>query len=84
MPISLHKKEECVACTPLRDAKENSTVSVQDRQLAVLYWKLQRQVHTNPGIRTYLHQLTDILKRRHIRPTALNQIGLELVMEEQI
>jgi len=59
-------------------------VSVQDRQLAVLYWKLQRQVHTNPRIRTYLYQLTDILKRRRIRPTALNQVGLELVMEEKI
>ena len=84
MSISFNKKEENAAYPLLRDVKENTTVSVQDRQLAVLYWKLQRQVHTNPGIRTYLHQLTDILKRRHIRPTALNQIGLELVMEEQI
>ena len=59
-------------------------MSVQDKQLAVLYWKLQRQVHTNPGIRSYLYELTRVLKRRHIRPNTLNQIGLELAMEDQI
>jgi len=59
-------------------------VSVRDRQLAVLYWKLQRQVHTNPSIRTYLQQLTNTLRQRRIRPTALNQVGLELAVEERI
>ena len=59
-------------------------MSVQDRQLAALYWRLQRQVHTNPKIRSYLYELTRVLKRRHIRPTALNQVGLELASEDRI
>ena len=59
-------------------------MSVQDRELAVLYWQLQRRVHTDPKIRSYLYALTRILKQRHIRPTALNQVGLEMAMQEQI
>jgi hypothetical protein len=59
-------------------------MSVRDRQLAVLYWQLQRRVHTDPAMRIYLSELTQILKRRRIRPTALNQVGLELAVQEQI
>ena len=55
-----------------------------DRDLAVLYWKLQRSVHTNPGIRGYLHSLTEILRQRRITASALNAIGLELVVNNQL
>ncbi len=59
-------------------------MSVRDRQLAVLYWQLQKRVHTDPGMRRYLSELTRILKQRRIRPTALNQVGLELVGQDQL
>ena len=59
-------------------------MGVRDRQLAVLYWQLQKRVHTDPAMRCYLSALTQILKKRRIRPTALNQVGLELVGQEQI
>ena len=59
-------------------------MSVQDRELAVLYWKLQKKVHTDPKIRTYLYELTRLLKQREIRPTALNSVGLEMAMQDQI
>ncbi len=59
-------------------------MSTQDRELAVLYWKLQKKVHTDPKIRTYLRELTRQLKQRRIRPTALNEVGLELATEERI
>ena len=59
-------------------------MSVQDRELAILYWKLQKKVHTDPKIRTYLYELTRLLKQREIRPTALNSVGLELAMQDQI
>ena len=59
-------------------------MSAQDRELAVLYWQLQKKVHTDPKIRTYLHALTRILKQRQIRPTALNDVGLEMAMENLI
>ena len=63
---------------------ENHPMSVKDRNLAVLYWRLQKKVHTDPGIRSYLYELTRILKKRRIRPTALNDVGLELAMQDQI
>jgi hypothetical protein len=65
-------------------SKRQDTMSVQDRELAVLYWKLQKRVHTDPKIRSYLHEVTRILQKRHIRPTALNRVGLELAHEGQI
>lgn len=55
-----------------------------DRDLAILYWKLQRSVHTNPGIRGYLYALTEILRQRRIKATTLNAIGLELAVNNQI
>ena len=55
-----------------------------DHDLAVLYWKLQRSVHTNPGIRGYLHALTEILRQRRITASTLNAIGLELVVNNQL
>ena len=64
--------------------QENGSVSAQDRELAVLYWKLQKKVHTDPKIRGYLYELTRQLKERRIRPTALNEIGLEMAMDNQI
>ena len=59
-------------------------MGVRDRQLAVLYWQLQKRVHTEPAMRSYLSALTQILKKRRIRPTALNDVGLELAGQEQI
>jgi hypothetical protein len=64
--------------------QENDPVSAQDRELAVLYWKLQKKVHTDPQVRGYLHELTRQLRQRHIRPTALNEVGLQLAMENKI
>lgn len=63
---------------------ENAAMSAKDRELAELYWHLQKQVHTEPKIRTYLHQLTRILKERRIRPNTLNQIGLDLAAQNRI
>ncbi len=65
-------------------AKEKDNMSAQDRELAVLYWRLQKKVHTDPKIRSYLHELTRMLKARKIRPTLLNDVGLELAMENRI
>ncbi len=59
-------------------------MSAKDRELAELYWHLQKKVHTEPKIRTYLHQLTRILKERRIRPNMLNQIGLDLAAQDRI
>jgi len=59
-------------------------MSAKDRELAELYWHLQKKVHTEPKIRTYLHQLTRILKKRRIRPNTLNQIGLDLAAQNRI
>lgn len=58
--------------------------SASDRDLAVLYWKLQRNVHTNPGIRGYLYALTEILRKRRIKAATLNAIGLELAVNNQL
>ena len=55
-----------------------------DRDLAILYWKLQRSVHTNPGIRGYLYALTEILRERRIKAATLNAIGLEMVVNNQL
>jgi hypothetical protein len=52
-----------------------------DRDLVVLYWRLQRGVHTNPRIRTYLYAITDLMRRRRIEAAAVNAIGLELAGE---
>ncbi|MFT5368763.1 MAG: hypothetical protein ACI8V2_003730 [Candidatus Latescibacterota bacterium] len=64
--------------------QENHPVSTQDRELAVLYWKLQKRVHTDPKVRGYLHELARQLKKRQIRPTALNDVGLEMALDNQI
>ena len=55
-----------------------------DRDLAILYWRLQRIVHTNPGIRGYLHALTELLRERRVSASALNTIGLELAVNNQL
>ena len=59
-------------------------MSAKDRELAELYWHLQKKVHTQPKIQTYLHQLTRILKERRIRPNTLNQVGLDLEVQNRI
>ena len=59
-------------------------MSTQDKELAVLYWKLQKRVHTEPKLRSYLRELTQVMKQRQIRPTTLNDIGLEMAMQNQI
>ena len=59
-------------------------MNAQDRKLVVLYWRLQMKVHTNPKIRSYLHALTRILKRRRIRPEILNRVGFELAAQGRI
>ncbi|MEE2753233.1 MAG: hypothetical protein VX910_04565 [Candidatus Latescibacterota bacterium] len=63
---------------------EKSAMCAEDRELAELYWHLQKKVHTQPKIRTYLHELTRILKDRRIRPNTLNQIGLDLAAQNRI
>ena len=67
-----------------RKARETTFVSAQDRKLAILYWQLQKRVHTEPGIRQYLFALTRLMKRRQIEPAALNNVGLEMVGAKQI
>ena len=69
---------------PQRGFKEKATMGVQDRNLAVLYWQLQKMVHTDPTFRTYLYELTRILEARRIRPMALNDVGLEMAMQNQL
>jgi hypothetical protein len=64
--------------------READIMSAQDKELAVLYWKLQKRVHTDPKIRSYLSELTRVLKQRRIRPTTLNDVGLEMAMQNQI
>jgi hypothetical protein len=60
---------------------ELNGMTAQDRDLAVLYWKLQRQVHTHPGIRSYLHALDRIIHERGIRPSYVNKVGMEMERE---
>ena len=64
--------------------RKEHPVSAQDKELAVLYWKLQKRVHTDPKVRSYLNHLTRMLKQRRIRPTTLNDVGLEMAMHNQI
>lgn len=59
-------------------------MGAKDRELAELYWQLQKKVHTDPKVRPYLHSLTRILKARRIRPNALNEVGLELAGQNRI
>jgi len=77
MPISQNTAQQ-------ENQQEMYSVSAQDRELAVLYWKLQKKVHTDPKIRGYLQELTRQLKARRIRPTLLNDVGLEMAMDNQI
>lgn len=65
-------------------SRKEHPVSAQDKELAVLYWKLQKKVHTDPAVRTYLNALTRMLKQRRIRPTTLNDVGLEMAMQNRI
>jgi hypothetical protein len=53
-----------------------------DRDLTVLYWRLQRGVHTNPRIRSYLYTVTELMRRRRIRPATVNAIGLEMAQKD--
>ena len=55
-----------------------------DRDLVVLYWRLQRGVHTNPRIRTYLYTITELMRRRRIKPTTVNAICLEMAEKNRI
>ena len=59
-------------------------MSAKDRELAELYWQLQKKVHVEPKIRTYLLHLTRILKERRIRPNVLNQVGRDLAAQNHI
>lgn len=56
----------------------------KDRELSELYWHLQKKVHTDPKIRSYLHHLECVLKARRIRPTTLNEVGLALAGRNRI
>ncbi len=56
-------------------------MSQEDKKLAALYWRLQKQSHVNPKLRTYVHRLWSILQARHIDPCALNNVGVELASE---
>ncbi len=55
-----------------------------DRDLAILYWRLQRGVHTNPRIRSYLYTITELMRRRRIKPATVNAIGLEMAEKNRI
>lgn len=55
-----------------------------DRDLAVLYWRLRRGVHTNPRIRSYLYTIAELMRRRRITPARLNAIRLEMAEKEII
>ena len=77
MPIKISDRKKLIG-------READIVSAQDKELAVLYWKLQKRVHTDPKIRSYLHELTQVLKQRRIRPTTLNDVGLEMAMQNLI
>jgi hypothetical protein len=57
---------------------------MSDQELSELYWKFQKQVHTNPKLRTYLHKLTEILQKRKISPVDLNRVGLELEANDEL
>jgi hypothetical protein len=59
-------------------------MGAKDRELAELYWQLQKKVHTDPKMRSYLNSLTRSLKARRIRPNALNEVGLELAGQNRI
>jgi hypothetical protein len=82
VPIGSSRKARPGELDPLH--AEKVTVSAQDRELAELYWHLQRKVHTDPKVRSYLTHLTRILRERHIKPGALNQVGLELAVQDRI
>ncbi len=62
-------------------AKEMTGTS---RSLCEAYWKLQREVHTNPGVRPYLTSLSGLLRERGIHPRYLNDVGLEMAVQEMI
>ena len=57
---------------------------IQDRELVVLYWKLQKKVHTDPKVRILLREIIGYLNRRHIGPKVLNEVGLGMVSDGQI
>jgi len=82
VPIILNRrsKDSKIDCKKLGKSEMNA----RDRELAELYWHLQKKVHTEPKIRTYINQLTRILKERRIRPNTLNQIGLDLAAQNRI
>lgn len=82
MPITLNRRPKRSKIDYRK--LEKAAMSAKDRELAELYWHLQKKVHTEPKIRTYLHQLTRILKARRIRPNTLNQIGLDLAAQNRI
>ena len=50
-----------------------------NRELAVMYWTLQKKIHTSPRIRKYLQTLRRIMKARQIQPAMLNAVGLEII-----
>lgn len=59
-------------------------MTAEDVDLAALYWKLQKLVHTQPSMRTYLVALSDILRERRVRPVQLNEVGLQMAARNMI
>jgi len=49
-----------------------------NRTLMETYWMLQRNMHTNPGLRPYVHALDRHMRNRGISPSYLNGVGLEM------
>lgn len=86
MPILGIEGERTPKKPPILSFSKSASMSESssDRDLAILYWKLQRSVHTNPGIRGYLYALTKVLRERRIQAATLNAIGLELVVNNQL
>lgn len=56
----------------------------RERELSELYWHLQHKVHTDPSIRPYLHQLSKMLRKLLVTPSALNEVGLEMSLQNRI
>ena len=53
-------------------------------ELMFLYWDWQRKAHTEPELRKYLPAIIKLLKRRGVKTTTLNNVGLSLEAHKKI
>ncbi|MDP6038156.1 MAG: hypothetical protein QGG64_06370 [Candidatus Latescibacteria bacterium] len=54
-------------------------MSQKDKSLVVLYWKIQRKIHTQPELRTYFQAIQKKVQQRRIKYRHINDLGVELV-----